>query len=290
MIELLLITTIPTMLIAQHGVPPIQVLLVTLAGVAFAAGSANTINCCIDRRFVAVMPQTSCRSPGGKGKLPEIKPAEALTFGITLGAAATVVLGLLANWLSAALADAAILFFVVVCTLRLKRRSPSSNVIGGVAGCFPVLASWAAVTGTVNLLPAVLFAVIFCWAPPSLWGLAMEFRGDNAAARVRMPEVVASAAVGTRKILWYSWVMVTATLGLAPYGGWVYTVCAVTLGAWFLTEAHRLRDRINRISGSVAIPASAGAGNLMRLSRLSMACLAQLFAAIVVAAIVRRGL
>jgi protoheme IX farnesyltransferase len=244
-IELLLVTTIPTMLLAQRGLPPVRVLLVTLVAGACAAGSANTINCYIDRDIDAIMRRTSRRPLNGKGsEAAVIKPAEALVSGIVLGAVATILLGLLVNWLSAALADAAILFYVFVYTLGLKRRTPSNIVIGGAAGCFPVLIGWSAVTGRVSLPAVVLFAVIFFWTPPHFWALAMKFRDDYAAAGVPMLPVVASPAVVARKILMYSYVMVLATLALAPYAGWLYTAAALVLGGWFLAEAHRLHHRV----------------------------------------------
>ncbi len=150
----------------------------------------------------------------------------------------------MANWLAASLADAAILFYIFVYTLLLKRRSPSNIVIGGAAGCFPVLVGWAAVTGTVSLPAVVLFAVIFLWTPPHFWALAMKFRKDYAAANVPMLPVVASPAAVARKILWYSYAMVAATLALVPFAGWIYGVLAAALGAWFLVEAHGLDARV----------------------------------------------
>ena len=159
-----------------------------------------------------------------------IRPWEALAWGIALGAGATLLLGLMANWLAASLADAAILFYIFVYTLLLKRRSPANIVIGGAAGCFPVLVGWAAVTGTVAVPAVVLFAVIFLWTPPHFWALAMKFRNDYAAAGVPMLPVVATAAVVTRKIVWYSYAMVVATLALVPYAGWIYGVVAAALG------------------------------------------------------------
>ncbi len=249
-IELLLVTTIPTMLLAQHGLPSVRVLVVTLVGGAFAAGSANTINCYLDRDIDAVMRRTSRRPLTGKGKLAVIRPAEALVFGIVLGAVATVLLGTLVNWLSAGMADAAILFYVFVYTLGLKRRTPSNIIIGGAAGCMPVLIGWSAVTDTVNLPAVVLFAVIFFWTPPHTWALAMKFRDDYVAAGVPMLPAVATPAEVARKILIYSYLMVAVTLGLAPYAGWLYTACAVGLGAWFLTEAHRLRARVAAMPGA----------------------------------------
>jgi protoheme IX farnesyltransferase len=259
-IELLLVTTIPTMLLAQRGLPSIRVLLITLVAGACAAGSANTINCYIDRDIDAIMRRTSRRPLNGRGRQAAvIKPAEALVFGIVLGIVSTVLLGTLVNWLSAVLADTAILFYVFVYTLGLKRRTPSNIVIGGAAGCFPVLIGWSAVTGRVGLPAVVLFAVIFFWTPPHFWALAMKFRDDYAAAKVPMLPVVASPAVVARKILFYSYVMVGVTLALAPYAGWLYTAAALVLGGWFLAEAHRLHHRVAAMTFEDGPAGAAGA-------------------------------
>jgi heme o synthase len=280
-IELLLVTTVPTMLLAQHGLPPIRLVLATLIGGTLAAGSANTINCYLDRDIDAVMKRTSRRPlvVNGGGT---IKPWEALAWGIVLGAGATLLLGLMANWLAASLADTAILFYIFVYTLLLKRRSPSNIVIGGAAGCFPVLVGWAAVTGTVSLPAVVLFAVIFLWTPPHFWALAMKFKKDYAAANVPMLPVVASPATVARKILWYSYAMVAATLALAPWSGWIYGVLAAALGVWFLAEAHRLQAR-------VAAAADGASPAPMRLFHLSIAYLTLLFAAVAVTALLPWG-
>jgi protoheme IX farnesyltransferase len=275
-IELLLVTTLPTMLLARRGLPGLGLILITLVGGALAAGSANTLNCYIDRDIDAVMKRTSRRPLVAKGGgQAAVKPAEALASGIALGVASTLLLGLLANWLAAALADGAILFYVFVYTLGLKRRTASNIVIGGAAGCFPVLVGWAAVTGTVAWPSVVLFAVIFLWTPPHFWALAMKFRDDYAAANVPMLPVVATPATVARKILFYSYAMVAATLLLTPYSGWAYGGCAVVLGGWFLAEAHRLRGRI--AAGSAPAP--------MRLFHLSIAYLTLLFAAVAVTAL-----
>jgi protoheme IX farnesyltransferase len=281
-IELLLVTTLPTMLLAKRGLPSLELIAVTLIGGALAAGSANTINCYIDRDIDAVMRRTSRRplvAKGGAGGSAAIRPAEALIWGVVLGIASTLLLGLLANWLAAALADAALLFYVFVYTLGLKRRTASNIVIGGAAGCFPVLVGWAAVTGKVAWPALVLFGVIFFWTPPHFWALAMKFKDDYAAASVPMLPVVATPAVVARKILIYSWIMVATTLALAPYAGWVYGAGAVCLGAWFLVEAHRLRGRI--ASGVAAAP--------MRLFHLSIGYLTLLFAAVAVTSLLPFG-
>ncbi len=274
-IELLLVTTLPTMLLARHGLPSAKLIAVTLLGGALAAGSANTLNCYLDRDIDAVMKRTSRRPLVAKGTPAAIKPAEALASGILLGAASTLMLGLLANWLSAALADGAILFYVFVYTMVLKRRTASNIVIGGAAGCFPVLVGWAAVTDTVSWPAVLLFAVIFLWTPPHFWALAMKFKDDYAAAGVPMLPVVASAATVARKILGYSYAMVGVTLALAVYAGPVYGCCAAGLGGWFLVEAHRLRSRV--AAGEAAAP--------MRLFHLSIAYLTLLFAVVAITAL-----
>jgi protoheme IX farnesyltransferase len=279
-IELLLVTTLPTMLLAKRGLPSLGLIAVTLIGGALAAGSANTINCYIDRDIDAVMRRTSRRPLVAKrGAAAAVRPAEALTSGIVLGIASTLLLGLLANWLAAALADAALLFYVFVYTLGLKRRTASNIVIGGAAGCFPVLVGWSAVTGTVAWPALVLFGVIFFWTPPHFWALAMKFKDDYAAASVPMLPVVATPAVVARKIVIYSWIMVATTLALTPYAGWIYGAGAAGLGAWFMVEAHRLRGRI--AAGVAAAP--------MRLFHLSIGYLTFLFAAVAVTSLLPFG-
>ena len=278
-IELLLVTTVPTMLLAQRGLPSARLLGLTLLGGALAAASANTLNCYLDRDIDAVMKRTSRRPLVAKGTRAPIKPGEALASGIVLGALSTVLLGFLVNWLSAALAVGAILFYVFVYTLGLKRRTASNIVIGGAAGCFPVLVGWAAVTGTVAWPAIALFAVIFFWTPPHFWALAMKFKDDYAAASVPMLPVVAPAATVARKILMYSYAMVGATLALAPYSGWLYGGCAAVLGVWFLAEAHRLRGRV----------AHGGRQAPMRLFHLSILYLTLLFTAVAVTALLPWG-
>jgi protoheme IX farnesyltransferase len=295
-IELLLVTTIPTMLLAQRGLPSLRVFAVTLIGGTLAAGSANTLNCYLDRDIDAVMRRTAHRPLVAKAGRGSIKPGEALVSGIVLGAAATLLLGLAVNWLAAFLAAGAILFYVFVYTLALKRRTASNIVIGGAAGCFPVLVGWAAVTGTVAWPAAALFAVIFLWTPPHFWALAMRFRDDYAAAGVPMLPVVATPQAVARKILLYSYAMVAATLALAPAAGWIYTACAAGLGGWFLAEAHRLYRRADLVPAPAPASASAsasgrasGPGAPMRLFHLSIAYLTLLFAAIAVTALLPWG-
>jgi protoheme IX farnesyltransferase len=266
-IELLLVTTVPAMVLAARGVPDLWTLLITLVGGTLAAGSANAINCVVDRDIDEVMVRTR-RRPMARHQIP---PVAALRFGIVLGAAATLLLGFGTNWLSAALGVAAIAVYIFVYTLGLKRRTPSNIVIGGAAGCFPVLIGWSAVRGDVGWPAIVLFAIVFLWTPPHFWALAMRFKDDYAAAGVPMLPVVASASAVTRQIVIYSWLMVAASLALAPLGGgWIYAGCAVVLGAVFLTEAHRLDHRVRR--GAPPKP--------MALFHLSITYLTLLFAAV----------
>jgi protoheme IX farnesyltransferase len=282
-IELLLVTTVPAMLLAQRGIPPLRLVLFTLVGGALAAGSANTINCYLDRDIDALMKRTSRRPLVVNGHCT-VKPWEALTWGVALGVGATIVLGFVVNWLAASLADAAILFYVFVYTLLLKRRSSANIVIGGAAGCFPVLVGWAAVTDTVTLPAVVLFAVVFLWTPPHFWALAMKFREDYAAVNVPMLPVVASPALVARKILYYSYAMVAATAALIPYVGWIYGIAAGGLGAWFLAEAHGLDARV-RAAGGPEDPRPTP----MRLFHVSIAYLTLLFAAVAVAVMLPWG-
>jgi heme o synthase len=274
-IELLLVTTVPAMILARRGLPSLWLVLATLAGGTLAAGSANTINCYVDRDIDKVMRRTS-RRPLARAL---VQPAQALRFGVVLGVAATLLLGFTVNWTSAALADAAILFYVFVYTLGLKRRTPSNIVIGGAAGCFPVLIGWSAVTGGVGWPAVVLFGVIFAWTPPHFWALAMKFRDDYAAAGVPMLPVVADAKTVARKIVGYSYVMVAASFVLVPVGhaGLPYLGVAAVLGGWFLVEAHQLAAR-----------AKAGADpKPMRLFHMSITYLTLLFAAIAIGQFVR---
>ena len=174
-------------------------------------------------------------------------------------------------------------------TMMLKRRTASNIVIGGAAGCFPVLVGWAAVTGRVSIWAGVLFAVVFFWTPPHFWALAMNFRGDYAAARIPMLPVVATPAEVARKIMIYSYAMVATTLALTPYADWVYGACALALGGWFLVEAHRLRGRVAAVTTTAGDAAGTHAPAPMRLFHLSIAYLTLLFAAIAVSALLPVG-
>ncbi|MDP9398675.1 MAG: heme o synthase [Actinomycetota bacterium] len=272
-IELLLVTTVPTMILAAGGLPPLGLVLATLAGGTLAAASANTLNCYLDRDIDVVMDRTG-RRPLVTG---ELSPREALAFGLVLGVLAVGLLAAVVNALSAALALAAILFYVVGYTMLLKRRTPQNIVWGGAAGCMPVLIGWAAVRGSLGWAPLVLFAVIFFWTPPHYWPLSLRFRDDYAAAGVPMLPVVAGEGVVTRRIVVYSWVMVAVSLLLWPVASMsvAYGTVAGVLGAAFLLEAHRLRARAARgLSGPALAP--------MRLFHWSITYLTLLFLAVAV--------
>lgn len=237
-IELLLITTIPVMFLAAGGVPDLLLVVATLVGGTLSAGAANTLNCYIDRDIDAVMHRTSKR-PLVTGT---ISPRGAMTFGVVLAVVSTVWLGLLVNWLSAWLALAALLFYVLGYTLLLKRRTAQNIVWGGAAGCMPVLIGWSAVTNSLSWSALILFMVIFFWTPPHYWPLSMRFKQDYAKAEVPMLPVVEGMVVVARQIAIYSWAMVLTSVALIPVAGmgWIYTVAALASGALFLAEAHRL--------------------------------------------------
>jgi protoheme IX farnesyltransferase len=236
-IELLLVTTIPTMLLAARGLPALGVTLATLVGGYLAAGSANALNCYLDRDIDRVMHRTESR-PLATGLL---SPREALVFGLVLGAVAVALFWSVVNPLSALLSLAAIAFYVLVYTLVLKRRTAQNIVLGGAAGCMPTLIGWAAVTGRLAWAPVVLFAIVFFWTPPHTWALATRYREDYARAGVPMLPVVAEPERVARDILVYSVLTVAATLLLWPLAtGWLYALLAAAAGAVLLTGAVRL--------------------------------------------------
>jgi protoheme IX farnesyltransferase len=240
-IELLLITTVPVMFLAAKGVPNMWLVLATCVGGYLSAGGANALNMYIDRDIDALMDRTSQR-PLVTGL---ISPREGLAFGLTLAVVSTLWFGLLVNWLSAALSLGALLFYVVVYTMLLKRRTSQNIVWGGIAGCLPVFIGWSSVTNSVSWAALVLFLVIFFWTPPHYWPLSMRVKEDYARVGVPMLPVIASNTVVARQIVIYSWVMVAVSLTLWPLGytGWLYPVVAVLAGAWWLKEAHGLQAR-----------------------------------------------
>jgi len=240
-IELLLITTVPTMVVAEQGLPGLRLTLLTLLGGALAAGGANAMNMYVDRDIDRLMPRTQGR-PLVTG---EVTPRQAFAFSLSLEVAAFAVLALGVNVLSAVLALSATLFYVFVYTLWLKRTSTSNIVIGGAAGAVPVLVGWSAVTGTLDWAPVVLFAVIFLWTPPHFWALAVRYADDYRKASVPMLPVVAPPEVTARKVLLYTAATVAASLVLVPVAdlGLTYLVAAVATGAVFLQMALALRAR-----------------------------------------------
>ncbi|WP_037931768.1 heme o synthase [Streptomyces sp. SPB78] len=240
-IELLLITTVPVMFLAEQGVPDLWLVFVTCFGGYLSAGGANALNMWYDRDIDALMDRTSQR-PLVTGL---ISPREGLVFGLGLAVVSTVWFGLLVNWLSAALSLGAILLYVVGYTMILKRRTAQNIVWGGVAGCMPVLIGWSAVTNSVSWAAVILFLVIFFWTPPHYWPLSMRVKDDYARVNVPMLPVVAGNKVVARQIVLYSWVMVAVSLLLTVLGytGWFYTVVALLSGGYWLWEAHGLLHR-----------------------------------------------
>ena len=242
-IELLLVTTLPTMVVAERGVPPVWLMVATLAGGTLAAGGANAINMWHDRDIDAVMKRTAAR-PLVTGL---VQPTEALVFALSLEVAAFLLLWRTVNLLSAVLAVTATAFYVFVYTLWLKRTSPQNIVIGGAAGAVPVLVGWSAVTGSLGWAPLVLFAIIFVWTPPHFWALAIKYRDDYAAAEVPMLPVVADARTTGRQIVGYTALLWAVSLVLVPVAGmgWIYGAAATVLGATFLFYAVRLLRESN---------------------------------------------
>src|SRR4051794_3978595 len=259
------------MILADRGMPSWSLVLATLVGGSLAAGSANALNCVYDRDIDVVMHRTENR-PLATG---ELSVGRALAFGVGLGVVAVALLAVTVNLLSAALALAAILFYLFVYTMVLKRRTPQNIVWGGAAGCMPVLIGWAAVTGGLSWAPVVLFGVVFLWTPPHYWPLSMKFREDYSRAGVPMLPVVASATEVSRKILVYAWATALWSLLLVPLGGAgpVYAVAALATGGWLVLEAHLLLRR-----------ARAGVRKLapMRLFHLSITYLTVLFVAVAI--------
>ena len=243
-IELLLVTTVPAMFLAAGGVPPLRLVLLTMVGGCLAAASANVFNCVLDRDIDERMRRTRRRP------LPRhmVDPRAATLFGLVLGVAATLWLGFYVNWLSAVLALGANAFYIGVYTVWLKRRTPQNIVWGGIAGCFPPLIGWTAVTGSVSWPPLVLFLIVFLWTPPHTWALALRYREDYAAAAVPMLPVVRPAAVVGRRIMVYAVLTVAASLLLWPVAGtgWVYPAVAALAGAALLWESGQLWSRAAR--------------------------------------------
>lgn len=231
-IELLLVTTVPTMFLAERGFPGWWLVIATLIGGGAAAGSANTLNMIYDRDIDAVMHRTRNR-PLVTG---EVTPRQAMVFGLALGVFSVLWLGLVVNWVAALLCLAAIVMYAVGYTILLKRHTSQNIVWGGAAGCMPVLIGWAAVTGSLDWAPVLLFGIIFLWTPPHYWPLSIKFKSDYAAAGVPMLPVVAEEQRVARQMIGYAVAMVACSLALVPVAGmgWLYTGAAVVCGGWFL--------------------------------------------------------
>lgn len=243
-IELLLLTTVPVMFFAERGVPELGLVVATVIGGTLSAGSASALNNVYDRDIDEQMRRTRRRA------LPRhvVTARTATVFGLVLAVVSTLVLGFYVNWLSAWLALGANAFYVIVYTMVLKRRTTQNIVWGGIAGCFPALIGWTAVTNELAWEPVILFMVVFFWTPPHTWALALRYRDDYAKVDVPMLPVVASAQAVAKQVLAYSYVMVATSLVLWPVAdtGWLYPAAAVVLGALFLVEAHLLLARASR--------------------------------------------
>lgn len=277
-IELLLLTTVPVMFFAHGGIPPLGLVAATVVGGTLSAGSANALNCVYDRDIDEQMRRTRRRA------LPRhiVSPAAAMVFGVMLGVAATVLLALAVNWLSAGLALVAEAFYLFVYTMLLKRRTTQNIVWGGLAGCFPALIGWTAVTDELAWPPVVLFLVVFLWTPPHTWALALRYREDYAGVDVPMLPAVAPAREVGRQIVLYTWATVAMSLLLWPVGGTglVYPIVAALLGAVMLVEAHGLWRRARGTEElSVIQP--------MRLFHVSNLYLALLFVGVAVDPLLR---
>jgi protoheme IX farnesyltransferase len=269
-IELLLITTVPSMVLAAGGWPGWWLVINTLLGGTLSAGGANALNNWFDRDIDEVMRRTRRRP------LPRhrIEPVAALRFGVALGVAGFVWLWVFTTLLAAVISTAALLFYVIVYTAGLKRRTVQNIVIGGAAGAAPALVGWAAVRDEVGLAAWILFAVVFYWTPPHFWALAIRYQDDYAAAGVPMLPVVRGVEATTRSMLTYSGTMVLISLMLVPVAGmgWVYLLAAAGTGAWFLWETFRVRLDPSRA---------------MKLFTASTVYLSLVFAAVIVDVLVR---
>lgn len=278
-IELLLLTTVPVMFFAERGVPELGLVVATVVGGTLSAGGASALNCVYDRDIDEQMRRTRRRA------LPRhiVTPGAALVFGLALVVVSTVVLAAWVNWLSAGLSLAANAFYIFVYTMVLKRRTTQNIVWGGLAGCFPALIGWTAVTGELGWPPIVLFLVVFFWTPPHTWALALRYREDYASVDVPMLPVVKPAVEVARQIVLYSYAMIAMSFVLWPLAdtGLVYPIAAAVLGAAFLVEAHRMHARATRSNElSVVKP--------MRLFHWSNMYLSLLFVAVALDPLITR--
>ncbi len=266
-IELLLVTTVPTMFVAERGVPSVWLMVATMVGGTLAAGGANAVNMVVDRDIDSLMERTMHR-PLVRGVM---SPRAALTFAVVIEVVAFVWLFATVNFLSAVLAVSATFFYVFVYTLWLKRTTTQNIVIGGAAGAVPVLVGWSAVTNSLAWSPVVLFLLIFFWTPPHFWALAIKYRDDYEAASVPMLPSVVSIEETVRKMAFYTVVLVVLTVVFSPVAdmGAVYLVSALILGAVFGVMVEAVRRRPTERTA-------------MRLFSFSITYLTLLFGAMVV--------
>jgi heme o synthase len=271
-IELLLVTTVPSMVLAEKGLPSLWLILAVLIGGSMAAGGANTINCWIERDRDQLMKRTHGRPlPSG-----DITPTGALIFGLVLEVLAFGLLWATSNLLAASLAISATLFYVFVYTLWLKPRSTQNIVIGGAAGAVPVLVGWAAVTGSLAAPAWLMFAIIFFWTPPHFWALSIKYRDDYSAAGIPMLPVVKGIPAAARQITAYSFILTGISIALAAVStlSWGYIAAASVLGLLFIVQAIQLQR-------------DPSPGRAIKLFVFSNLYLALLFAAIAVETLVR---
>lgn len=266
-IELLLVCTVPTMFLAQGGIPNLWLVFVTVLGGALSAGSAGAFNCYFDADIDKVMKRTKNR-PLVTG---ELTMREAFVFASILGVLSVALLWVFTNFLTAMLALIAIFFYVVIYTLILKRRTEQNIIWGGIAGCMPVLIGWAAVTDSLDWAPVILFLIIFLWTPPHYWPLSMRFEEDYTNVNVPMISVVRQRTEIGIQIILYAWATIAASLLLIPIAnmGWVYSITAVISGVWFLYESHSLYS--NAIAGVEGKPMRVFHGSITYLTLLFVA-------------------
>ncbi len=287
-IELLLITTVPTMIVAERGLPSIWLMVCTVLGGTMAAGGANAINMYVDRDIDRLMERTKGR-PLVTGA---VTPRAALTFAIALEAVAFLFLWATVNLLSAVLAVAACLFYVFVYTLWLKRTSSRNIVIGGAAGAVPVLIGWSSVTGSLDWAPVILFAIIFYWTPPHFWALAIRYKDDYAAADVPMLPVVQSLRHTSVRILGYTLLLWALTIAFSPVAGMghLYLGAAIVLGGvftWYAVRLVRLEDPQVHVTGGAAT--AEVRATAMRVFTWSITYITLLFGAMALDQLVRTG-
>lgn len=265
--ELLLVVTIPAMILAARGLPDLWLVIATLIGGGASAGSAGAFNCYIDRDMDRKMNRTKGR-PLVTG---EISDRNALIFAWALGVFSVVWMAIFTNWLATLLTALANFFYVVIYTLILKRHSEQNIIWGGIAGCFPVLIGWAAVTETLSAEAWIFFLVIFLWTPPHYWPLSIKYREDYAAASVPMLGVVRARSTVSLQIILYTWATVASSLLLIPVApmGWTYTLIALISGAYFIYEAHKLYGKA--IRGAEGKPMRVFHGSIAYLTVISLA-------------------